>query len=211
MSEALKGAIESDTPFWCALVEVDHFKRINDKFTYAVADGLLQKIANRLRSFEDYVSGTLPVRAHGDEFYLFGNYASPEAESHIGRSIDQIREEIAGIRVATQSGEMKCTVSIGWMTSTDGGEEVLTERAVMGMVEAAAGAAKVQGRNQVVRYRPEVKKAQRHSLRDDCPECGASFTVEIPFDTPHQGELRCPNCGTGRPRPTVPPPLGSRS
>jgi two-component system, cell cycle response regulator len=206
LSELLKSALESAEGFWCALVEIDYFKRINDEFTYEVADGLLQKIAKRLSSFEDYLSGTIPIRAHGDEFYLFGQGYARDAAPRIHDALDRLREEIAGIHIPTEHGDMACTVSVGWMTTDDGGEGVLTERAVLRMVEAAAGAAKVQGRNRVVRYSPQVEKTQRHSLRDDCPHCRASFTVEVPLDTTHTGDLRCPNCGAQRPRPTSVPP-----
>lgn len=201
LSEAMKSAIETGAEFWCALVEVDYFKRLNDKFTYAVADGLLRKIAKRLEAFEDYVAGTVPVRAHGDEFYLFGKLAGADAPDQIRQAIERVREEIAGVRVGTVLGDMSCTVSIGWMTSADGGEEVLTERAVRQMVESATAAAKVRGRNCSVRYQADMVKLQRQSVRDDCAGCGASFTVEIPRDTTHSGELKCPNCGASRPRP----------
>lgn len=201
LSEALQSAIERNHQFWCALVEVDYFKRLNDRFSYAVADGLLLKIAKRLEGFDDYMVATLPVRAHGDEFYLFGQLGDTELESRVGPSLDRLREEIAGMRVPTQTGDMNCTVSIGWMTSSDAGETVLTERATLRMVEAATASAKMAGRNRVVRYSTAVEKAQRNSLRDDCLACGASFTVDVPLDTPHQGDLRCPNCGATRPRP----------
>lgn len=206
LSELLTSALESAEGFWCALVEIDYFKRINDEFTYEVADGLLQKIAKRLCAFEDYVNGTVPIRAHGDEFYLFGHGYVRESAPRIGEALDRIREELSCIHIPTERGDMACTVSIGWMTTDDGGEGVLTERAVLRMVEAAAGAAKVQGRNRVVRYSPAVEKMQRLSLRDDCPQCHASFTVEIPLHTTHTGDLRCPNCGAPRPRPSSIPP-----
>lgn len=158
LSERLQSVFEDGSPFWCALIEVDYFKRINDRYTYEVADTLLQKIAGRLRKFE----------------------------------------------VPTDSEDMTCTVSIGWLTSEDGGDETLTERTVLGMLEAAVGAAKTRGRNCTVRYTPAVEKQQRNSVRDDCGSCHASFTVEIPPDTAATGALFCPNCGDRRPRPEGP-------
>lgn len=201
LSELLQSIIESNQAFWCAFVEVDFFKRINDQFSYQVADGLLQKIAKRLEAFEDYIPGTVPVRAHGDEFYLFGQLNDDGIEEKIHAALDRVREEISGISVPTEHGEMRCTVSVGWLTSRDAGDEVLTERLVLRHLEAAVGAANIQGRDRIVRYSPEVRKAQRRSVRDDCASCNASFTVEIPTDTDQTGELYCPNCGATRPRP----------
>lgn len=200
LSETLKNALDSDGTFWLAFVEVDYFKRINDKYGYQLADGLLQKIAKRLGTFDDYLPGTIPIRAHGDEFYLFGRITPALNDHELHEALDRVRSEIAGISVMTAQGAMRATVSVGWMTSTDGGDEVLTERAVMHRVEAAVSAAKVSGRNRVVRYSPEVEKAQRRSIRDDCSNCRASFTVEVPVDSPHTGSLYCPNCGKPRAR-----------
>ena len=131
LSELLQSRIESNQEFWCAFVEVDYFKRINDQFSYEVADGLLQKIAKRLKAFEDYISGTIPIRAHGDEFYLFGPLTGEGIEERIHAALDRVREEISGISVPTEHGEMRCTVSVGWLTSRDGGDDVLTERLVL--------------------------------------------------------------------------------
>lgn len=201
LSEWLESATEGGEAYWCALVEVDYFKRINDRFTYALADELLKRIAKRLEAFEDYVPRTLPVRAHGDEFYLVGRLVGPPEV--IEEALDRVRGEIGSVQVPTERGSMQCTVSIGWMTTADGGPEVVTARSVLQMVEAAAAAAKIGGRNRVIRYTPEVKKSRRASLRDDCSACRASFTVEIPTDTTHNGPLRCPNCGGELPRPEI--------
>ncbi len=204
LSEALKTAIEDNAKLWCALIEVDYFKRVNDKFTYAVADSLLQAIAKRLGTFDDSIPETLAFRAHGDEFYLFGRRSDATSDSRIGERLDLVRREIAEIRLSTASGPMSCTVSIGWMSIDDAGdEEVLGERAILRMVEAATSAAKIRGRNQLVRYSPEVEKSQRRSFRDDCAACQATFTVEVPVESPHVGDLHCPNCGGTRPRPRI--------
>lgn len=206
LSELLRDAIENGDNYWLAFVEVDYFKRINDKFTYELADGLLQRIGRHLEDFSEGVSDVLPIRAHGDEFYLLGRWdtSDPGLASHIAHSLDQLRAQIAAISLQTDKGNMSCTVSVGWMTTGDGGDQALTERATMRMVEAAVGAAKIQGRNRVVRYSRDVEKLERRSLRDDCKACSASFTVEIPVNTPHAGPLLCPNCGAPHPRPAHP-------
>ena len=201
MSERLQSAIEGGSPFWCAFIEIDYFKRINDKFGYDVADGLLLKVAKRLEHFDDYVPETLPIRTHGDEFYLLGTTSASNTAERIAAALESMRGEIAGVVVPTANGDMSCTVSIGWLTSDDGGEAVLTERTVVGMLEAAVGAAKTSGRNRTLRYTTEVAKQQRRSVRDDCGECRASFTVDIPSDTAAKEALFCPNCGHRHPRP----------
>lgn len=65
------------------------------------------RIANRLQAFEDYVSGTLPIPAHGDDFSLFGTAPNNEGIAH---ALDRLRVEIEGIRIGTRQGEMSCTL-----------------------------------------------------------------------------------------------------
>ncbi|MDX2056107.1 MAG: GGDEF domain-containing protein [Polyangiaceae bacterium] len=201
LAESLRNALERGEPFWFAFIEVDYFKRVNDKFGYELADGLLQKIGKRLAAFEDYIASTMPIRAHGDEFYLLGPKGPNVVEGSIHDALQRLRAEIEGIAVSTEHGTMSCTVSIGWMTSDDTGDEILTHRVAMRMLEATVGTAKIQGRNCVIRYSPDVEKAQRRSIRDDCRECNSSFTLEVPLGSPHQGELFCPNCGARIERP----------
>jgi diguanylate cyclase (GGDEF)-like protein len=198
LSEWLQRAIEDNATFWCAMIEVDYFKRVNDKHGYANADLLLKKIGVRLQLVEDYMGTVLAVRAHGDEFFIAGLLGADPIEA-----LNRVREEIAAIRIPVESSQsMACTVSVGWVASTDAGEEVVvTASEVMRMVESAVAAAKLRGRNCVVRYDPSMKKQLRNSVRVDCPRCGSSFVVDVPVDDTHKDKLFCPNCGERMARP----------
>ena len=196
--------VEDGRRFWCAMIEVDHFKRVNDQFGYTNADLVLTKIGGRLQSAEDYLGTVLAVRAHGDEFFLAGELSPDGGEvERVLAALEQVRTEVAAIRVTAKqpAGTMECTVSIGWAISDDGESDlVITPREILQMLEAAVHEAKARGRNRVVRFEPSMRKKLRHSLRDTCSTCRASFVVDVPDDDTRSEDLFCPNCGERHPR-----------
>ena len=132
LSEWIQDKIESGISFWIAFVEVDRFKSINDKYGYDDADLLLKKIAGQLQigARDFFPDGAVPIRAHGDEFFLVGGLDSSTREMHIAEALDQIRKNIAAIRLQCKGkGEpLSCTVSVGWLLSTDLLDAGLTPR-----------------------------------------------------------------------------------
>lgn len=210
LMEALAGFFKANERFWCAFFEIDRFKVVNDTFGYAPANDLLLKVADHMAKANDYFPyGSSAFRAHGDEFFLLGRLEGMP-ESEIGANLDRIRSSIEGIRVrvAGKTKHMQCTVSIGWATNADPTGEERTPRGLLVVLEHATSYAKRQGRNQVQRYDEGNRKKQVHSVRDSCPKCFSSFSVDIPMEHAEKGDILCPNCGTHvtRPEPPEPPP-----
>jgi diguanylate cyclase (GGDEF)-like protein len=201
---------ESPTkPFWLAFVEVDRFKSINDEFTYENADVLLKRIAETLVSALPYFGeGASAYRAHGDEFYLLGGVpkGAPKTTARaIAASLDMVRSDVSAIRITVEGGGvMQCTVSIGWLCSTD--LPVTTERRIVSGVERAVAEAKNR-RNCIVRYKASFER--RHdtiSLRADCRKCSAKFSIDLKRDANRSNtKLTCPNCRELVERPPAPP------
>lgn len=59
---------EPATPPCLALIDVDHFKQVNDRFSHGVGDAVLRRLAQLLR--EHLREHDLPARLAGDEFVL---------------------------------------------------------------------------------------------------------------------------------------------
>ncbi len=91
------------------LLDVDHFKRINDTYGHAVGDIVLRKltkeIAKCLRRETDWCA-----RLGGDEFAVVLEGTKP-AEARI--CAEKVRQAIADASVDTPSGSVRFTVSIG--------------------------------------------------------------------------------------------------
>jgi len=210
LSAELTRAVESNEDFWCAFVEIDHFKRLNDQFGYQRADGMLLKVAKQLEMAHDYFpEGATAFRAHGDEFFLVGRLGAEETSETISSSLDRLRGAIGALRLRVGDGVMSCTVSVGWLSSKVLEPEDATPRGVRIALEAAVALAKQKGRNRVVEFSDEARKSQVRTVRDNCPECGVAFTVDLLDADAREDELWCPNCGSRCPRPPTPRPSGS--
>ena len=125
-----------------AILDVDHFKGVNDRHGHAVGDQVLRDIARELRAnvrTDDHI-----VRLGGEEFLLVLPNASLEVAKD---TAERIRQSIhASVRAAGDS----VTVSIGVGTRQAG------ERrdALLARVDAALYAAKRAGRDRVLSLPP---------------------------------------------------------
>ncbi|NUU35531.1 GGDEF domain-containing protein [Pseudomonas sp. C2B4] len=95
-------------PFAVLLIDLDHFKEINDKYGHEVGDQVLQAVARRM--LQATRSCDTAARYGGDEFVmLISNLSDPEsAESQAARVFDSIAQT-----VATSAGELTVSCSVG--------------------------------------------------------------------------------------------------
>ena len=108
------------SPFTVALLDVDHFKGVNDRFGHSVGDAVLRDIA---RSLQNGIRGTdVVARLGGDEFaLLFPQTDSRAAELALHKLADQLAARM-------NAGGWPVTFSIGAVTCVDApceGEELL--------------------------------------------------------------------------------------
>jgi two-component system cell cycle response regulator len=145
--EALvRRSAQGGEPVAVLLVDIDHFKRINDSFGHDVGDEVLREFAVRLASNVRAVD--LPVRYGGEEFVV----VMPDTELADARRIaERIRLHVAGSPFRVMGGQelLSVTISIGVAVSLSGEErpEALLKRADEALYEA-----KSTGRNCVIAY-----------------------------------------------------------
>ncbi len=129
------------TPLTLAMLDVDHFKRVNDSHGHAVGDEVLQALVGEVQSVirDTDVFG----RVGGEEFaILFTDTPLNVAQ----RVCQRIRLGIAAMTVATAAGPLTLTVTIGLSEATGNDTpDSLFERADKALYLGKAG-----GRNQVV-------------------------------------------------------------
>lgn len=118
------------------MIDVDHFKAINDRLGHAEGDRVLQRVAHTLR--ETLRSGDLVCRWGGEEFcVLLPRVSAAEAQALAQRIAARIAE----------GGEPRVTVSIGVAQADPAPEDAL---ALIQRADAAMYRAKASGRNRVV-------------------------------------------------------------
>ncbi|MDX1570423.1 MAG: GGDEF domain-containing protein, partial [Xanthomonadales bacterium] len=97
-----------------AMLDIDHFKRINDTHSHQTGDAVLKVIGKELRRLE--AEGLLAARYGGEEFaLLFDNWSGPEA----ARRCERLRQTIESTVLGFIHPDLQVTISIGISDRTD--------------------------------------------------------------------------------------------
>jgi diguanylate cyclase (GGDEF)-like protein len=123
------------------LLDIDHFKSINDGFGHPVGDEVLRELANRCRGL--LRGSDLMARIGGEEFAVLLPETRP---TEAGEIAERLRLAVGAAPVATQGGPIAMTISLGGATLSAAEEsfEGLLKRADAALYEAKRG-----GRNRV--------------------------------------------------------------
>lgn len=136
------------------IVDLDHFKRINDQYGHAAGDLVLKAVAERLQSMrraDDWV-----FRFGGEEFVYLGSHrhlyeGKPLAEA--------IAHEIAQVRVELEGGVLlEPTASVGWSVYPFYRQraDLFSLDFVLGVADRALYLAKQEGRNRASGFLPHL-------------------------------------------------------
>ena len=132
-------------PLSLVILDLDHFKRVNDRFGHAAGDRVLRSLATVLRRRSR--RGDVVGRCGGEEFVLVLPGSSGEQSL---RLVDALRSTFAELSCASPSGPVKSTFSAGVAQLCPGeSSEKLWDRA-----DSALYKAKSAGRNRVVVAHP---------------------------------------------------------
>ena len=131
-------------PVAALLMDIDHFKRVNDTFGHDVGDEVLREFAVRLATNVRAID--LPCRLGGEEFVVIMP-DTPLEGAH--RVAERLRLHISGspFRVQGVGQPLTVTVSIGVAATLSGPD---TPDALIKRADAAVYDAKRAGRNQVI-------------------------------------------------------------
>jgi two-component system cell cycle response regulator len=129
-------------PYSILMMDIDHFKKINDVYGHPVGDIVLREMAVIFR--EAVRLTDLPARYGGEEYIVFLHRTRLPEAVIVG---ERIREAVERKVFAAPLPLIRCTVSVGiadYLPGTEG-----TEKTVIGRADQALYAAKHGGRNRV--------------------------------------------------------------
>ncbi len=108
LAESLTAALAADTPLSVAMVDVDQFKSVNDRFTHSVGDRVLKTVAAIMSS---QVRGNdLPARWAGDEFVILFVDATEQVAAQV---CTRIVDAVAAFDWQSIAPGLQLSVSIG--------------------------------------------------------------------------------------------------
>lgn len=129
------------TPFSALMIDIDHFKQINDRLGHAAGDHTLRAVAQHLRK---QLRTTDVVARWGGEEFLILLPGTNRAEA--GHLADKLCDSLRLLPIPWGGQHLACTVSIGiaqWRPTGD------TVDALLARADQALYRAKHDGRNQV--------------------------------------------------------------
>ena len=137
-------------PLTLVLVDIDHFKLVNDTYGHIAGDEVLVLEAGLIRA--SLREGDVVGRYGGEEFVIL----MPETGVESARLVaERLRESIASQRMDTEKGPISVTISIGIAESgMSGPGEGLTLDALLSRTDQALYNAKKAGRNRIAVYHP---------------------------------------------------------
>lgn len=138
----LQRAILERSPIALMVLDVDHFKQINDQHGHDVGDIVLQEMARRLKLHLRASDAT--ARLGGEEFCALLTGIHREGAIAVA---DRFRQQLSERPITVSHGEVSITVSIGLSISLEGrlGIKDLLQEADQALYQA-----KRSGRNRVV-------------------------------------------------------------
>jgi diguanylate cyclase (GGDEF)-like protein len=136
LERALRGGSQASV----VMLDIDHFKKVNDSYGHPAGDNVIRALANLLRQRLRRVDSL--GRYGGEEFLAVLPECPPEQAQRI---IDEIRQRFADLRFIVEGTEFAVTLSAGIScTDADISASELLERA-----DRALYAAKESGRDRV--------------------------------------------------------------
>ena len=172
LAMAVDRAAASGDPLCLIMIDIDHFKRLNDTFGHQVGDEVLRLVARVINDSVVQVHTT--ARYGGEEFAVILPETCLEAAVQVA---ERIRNKIAKRRIVKRS----TGTNLGSVTVSAGAAELRPGEHCDALLERADSAlyrAKQQGRNQVVVDVPAA--ANSDADRPSAPSTAASRASASP-------------------------------
>jgi diguanylate cyclase (GGDEF)-like protein len=147
MEKALPYLQKTGQPFFLAVLDMDHFKAVNDQYGHDAGDKVLQQFSKIVSQY-CHSTDTL-VRMGGEEFALL---LSDTTEEEGEMMIELVRKEVNNTPIFIQQESLSISVSIGGASYEGETVESFMKRADSALYEA-----KNNGRNRCV-----IKKNSNH-------------------------------------------------
>ncbi|HXX70086.1 MAG TPA: diguanylate cyclase [Polyangiaceae bacterium] len=149
--QKLAAAARFKRPLSLLVVDIDHFKRVNDTYGHDVGDVVIRglgDILKRQKRSTDVVS-----RFGGEEFVILCEQTDEKGATLLA---ERIREELGKTKFRTPQGVLSVTCSVGTATIPEAGSDWDT---LFKAADEALYVSKRSGRNRCTAWRPTTRRA----------------------------------------------------
>ena len=148
--QAFAMAQREHTPYCAIMLDIDHFKNINDTYGHDAGDLVLKHLSDVMR--QTLRKSDIIARWGGEEFIIFLQNTTPEKGIH---PANKLREAVQATSVTVGDKVIQFTISLGVSASQTPDVAALQKEADLALYHS-----KENGRNQVTLYDESV--AQMH-------------------------------------------------
>jgi diguanylate cyclase (GGDEF)-like protein len=173
------------------MIDIDHFKRVNDLFGHKVGDQVLAEVARRIHSAARLSDAV--IRWGGEEFLLLSRYTDrKDARVLAGRVLDSIGSE--PYRVEGTKEVLRITCSIGWAAFPwkELDPKLVSHEQVLLLADAALYQSKRSGRNRAIGLVPAVEAGPGESVGTPV-HCNGILASAVATLGPHIEETSKPD------------------
>lgn len=147
MNKELERSVRYTHTISLAILDIDHFKQINDTFGHLAGDSVLQAVTKTC--LETIRKADIIGRFGGEEFVIL----MPETtQQSAQRAMERLRKKVELLEINTKRGTARVTISVG-ITFISSGERIDLEM-FLDRADQALYRAKENGRNQVWVWNP---------------------------------------------------------
>ena len=139
LTQAWSGAVRSNNPLVVMVIDIDHFKGVNDQYGHAVGDEVLREVAKTLRAAarrEDHL-----CRVGGEEFLVICQNGDIDVAFH---AAERLRLAVYAMNIQCPQGAIGTSISIGIAQKES---DTNNADALVSAADKALYAAKRKGRN----------------------------------------------------------------
>jgi two-component system cell cycle response regulator len=155
-----KRAQRGGGPMSLVMLDIDHFKHINDRYGHAAGDAVLQELVLRIRQSLTRETDWC-ARIGGEEFVIV---LADTPLTGAAQVAERLRQAIAGVPVVTNAGTIAMTASIGVVDfQPAAGRESVSVESLIRDLDANMYLSKQNGRNRVTLPQPSTGGERSHS------------------------------------------------
>lgn len=129
-------------PYCAIMIDIDHFKKVNDTYGHDAGDEVLKHLSMVLKS--SLRESDVLARYGGEEFIIFLPHTSPTEAWHVA---ERLRSSVERTSVQTAENTLKITISLGISSSMD-----LELTPLIKEADTALYQSKTTGRNKTTLY-----------------------------------------------------------